>query len=156
MRFDKYWLCCHYGKSLQMILLQKHAELVFPCVLHNILKYLQIQHIPYDYYNILSSVRQHCIVNKNLAIELGFAVQIFTRPLLLRLDAHAGSQINNTNRNEHTWQWIKLNTLCFLPSGNPGVPKYNWINWQWAGFTNHNKHRHAGPERTFSMEKNWL
>ncbi len=36
-------------------------------------------------------------------------------------------------------------------SGNwqPGVPKYNWVNWQWAGFTNHNKHRHSGPKAHF-------
>ncbi len=36
-------------------------------------------------------------------------------------------------------------------SGNwqPGVPKYNWVNWQWAGFTNHNKHRHSSQTAHF-------
>ncbi len=33
---------------------------------------------------------------------------------------------------------------AFSANWQPGVPKYNWVNWQWAGFTNHNKHRHSG------------
>ncbi len=70
----------------------------------------------------------------------------FTQPLLLWLDAHTGCQIDDTNRNERTWRWMKVNMLCF--------PKYNWVNWQWAGFTSHNKHRHSGPECTFSKENN--
>ncbi len=70
----------------------------------------------------------------------------FTQLLLLRLDAHTGCQINDTNRNERTWRWMKVNMLCF--------PKYNWVNWQWAGFTSHNKHWHSGPECTFSKENN--
>ncbi len=45
-------------------------------------------------------------------------------------------------------------TLSFPPTSNPGVPKYNWVNWQWAGFTNHNRNRHSVPERTFSKENN--
>ncbi len=78
--------------------------------------------------------------------SLGIAVQIqnigdrfFHQPLLLWLDARAGCQINDTNRNERTWRWMKWNT-AFSANWQPGVPKYNWVNWQWAGFTNHNKH----------------
>ncbi len=37
----------------------------------------------------------------------------------------------------------------FLANWQPGVPKYNWVNWQWAGFTNHNKHRHSGRNAHF-------
>ncbi len=37
----------------------------------------------------------------------------------------------------------------FSPNWQPGVPKYNWVNWQWAGFTNNNKHRHSGPDAHF-------
>ncbi len=37
----------------------------------------------------------------------------------------------------------------FSANWQPGVPKYNWVNWQWEGFTNHNKHRHSGPDAHF-------
>ncbi len=37
----------------------------------------------------------------------------------------------------------------FSANWQPGVPKYNWVNWQWVGFTNHNKHRHSGPDTHF-------
>ncbi len=37
----------------------------------------------------------------------------------------------------------------FSANWQPGVLKYNWVNWQWAGFTNHNKHRHSGPDAHF-------
>ncbi len=56
------------------------------------------------------------------AVELCIAVQIqniykrvfFTRPLLLRLDTQEGRQINDTNRNENTLWWMKLNALFFF------------------------------------------
>ncbi len=37
----------------------------------------------------------------------------------------------------------------FFANWQPVVPKYNWLNWQWPGFTNQNRDRHSGPERTF-------
>ncbi len=84
-----------------------------------------------------------------LTAELGIAVQIqnigevfLTRPLLLRL-AHTSCQINDMN---------EIKYAVFSANWQPGVPKYNWVNWQWAGFTNHNKHRHSGPDRTFSKK----
>ncbi len=46
----------------------------------------------------------------------------------------------------------EMKYAAFSANWQPGVPKYNWVNWQWAGFTNHNKHRHSGPEHTFSKE----
>ncbi len=48
----------------------------------------------------------------------------------------------------------EIKYAVFSANWQPGVPKYNWVNWQWAGFTNHNKHRHSGPEHTFSKENN--
>ncbi len=42
----------------------------------------------------------------------------------------------------------------FSTNWQPGVPKYNWVNWQWTGFTKQNRDRHSGPERTFSKENN--
>ncbi len=44
----------------------------------------------------------------------------FHQPLLLRLDARAGCQINDTNRNGRTWRWMKWNMRRFPPTGNPG------------------------------------
>ncbi len=44
----------------------------------------------------------------------------------------------------------------FSANWQPGVLKYNWVNWQWAGFTNQNRDWHSGPECTFSKENNWL
>ncbi len=68
-----------------------------------------------------------------MIIELGIAVQIqnigesfFTRPLLLRLDAHTG------------WVHMTMNEIkcaAFSANWQPGVPKYNCVNWQWAGYT---------------------
>ncbi len=40
----------------------------------------------------------------------------------------------------------EMKYAVFSANWQPGVPKYNWVNWQWAGFTNHNKHRHSGPD----------
>ncbi len=96
------------------------------------------------------------------AVELCIAVQIqnvykrffFTRALLLRLDTQAGRQINDTNRNENTLRWMKLNALFFSANWQPSVLKYNWVNWQC--FTNQNTNRQSGLECTFSKENNWL
>ncbi len=48
----------------------------------------------------------------------------------------------------------EIKNAVFSANWQPGVPKYNWVNWQRAGFTNHNKHRDSGPDRTFSKENN--
>ncbi len=80
----------------------------------------------------------------DLVVELGIAVQIqnigvgfFTRPLL-RLEptqaARLTTPITNT-KNARTWRWMTWNTL-FSANWQPGVLKCNWVNWQWAGFTN--------------------
>ncbi len=106
-----------------------------------------------------------CVLLKGAVcrIDLGIAVQIqnigdyyilekilekyfFHQPLLLRFDARAGCQINDTNRN------VMMNEMkysVFSANWQPVVPKYYWVNWQWAGFTNHNKHRHSGPDVHF-------
>ncbi len=31
----------------------------------------------------------------------------------------------------------EMKYAAFSANWQPGVPKYNWVNWQWAGFTNH-------------------
>ncbi len=43
----------------------------------------------------------------------------------------------------------EIKYAVFSANWQPGVPKYNWVNWQWAGFTNHNKHRYSGPNPHF-------
>ncbi len=52
-----------------------------------------------------------------------------------------------------TWHMtMKMNEIkyaVFSANWQPRVPKYNWVNWQWAGFTNHNKHRHSGRNTHF-------
>ncbi len=48
----------------------------------------------------------------------------------------------------------EMKYAVFSANWQPGVPKYNWVNWQWAGFTNQNTDQHSGPERTFSKENN--
>ncbi len=80
----------------------------------------------------------------------------FTRPLILRLGAHAGCQTNDTNRNESTWRWFKwnfkqkmkyvnlgcflnmLNILCF----NSQILTYSTFKsfdlWKWINQPEHN------------------
>ncbi len=45
-----------------------------------------------------------------------------------------------------------MNYAVFSANWQPGMPKYNWVNWQWVGFTNQNRDRRSGPEQTFSKE----
>ncbi len=95
-----------------------------------------------------------------VGLTLGIAVQIqnigegfFHQPLLFRLDAHAGCQINDTNKNKaHMTTMNEMKYAVFSTNWQPGVPKYNWVNWQWEGFTNQNIYRHSSPEYTFSKE----
>ncbi len=30
----------------------------------------------------------------------------------------------------------EMKNAVFSANWQPGVPKYNWVNWQWAAFTN--------------------
>ncbi len=50
----------------------------------------------------------------------------------------------------------KMKYAVFFANWQPRVPKYNWVNWQWAGFINQNRDQHSGPECTFSKENNGL
>ncbi len=87
---------------------------------------------------VSSKLFKGAVCRIELAVELGIAVQIqnigdvFFHPAPPPLTWHTG-------RNKRKWWWMKLNML-FSANWQPGVPKYNWVNWQWEGFTNHNKH----------------
>ncbi len=81
------------------------------------------------------------------AVELGSAVQIqnigegFFHPApppqtwrTRRLTTPTGTSAHDNEKHE-----------MFSANWQPLVPKYNWVKWQWAGFTNHNKHRSFVP-----------
>ncbi len=88
-------------------------------------------------------------------VELDIAVQIqnigegfFSPAPPPRLEARQVARLTHQQKRAHmTMNEIKY--VVFSANWQPGVPKYNWVNWQWAGFTNHNKHRHSRPDAHF-------
>ncbi len=94
-------------------------------------------------------------------VELGFAVQIknigevfFHQPLLLRLEVARLMTPTGTDPFRLAASMTEMKYAAFSSNWQPGVPKYNWVNWQWAGYTNQNRDRLSDTERTFSEENN--
>ncbi len=48
----------------------------------------------------------------------------------------------------------EIKYAVFAANWQPGVPKYNCVNWHWAGFTNQNRDIHSDTECTFPKENN--
>ncbi len=60
----------------------------------------------------------------------------FHQPLLLRFEHTQVARLRHQQERAHmTMNEIKY--PVFSANWQPRVPKYNWVNWQWVGFTNH-------------------
>ncbi len=46
----------------------------------------------------------------------------------------------------------EIKYAVFTANWQPVVPKYNWVNWQWAGFTNQNKQTFRAGMHIFKGE----